>query len=83
MTEVETPDLTTLTVTLLSAYVANNTVESGGLAGLIQIDAQRPERDRRAAPVRARTDAACARGFGTQEPRLARPHCEHDRREAL
>lgn len=31
-----TPDLTALTVQLLSAYVANNKVENGELAGLIQ-----------------------------------------------
>ena len=36
MAETDKPDLTTLTVTLLSAYVTNNSVESGDLAGLIQ-----------------------------------------------
>lgn len=36
MTEAEKPDLTSLTVQLLSAYVSNNTLESGELAGLIQ-----------------------------------------------
>jgi len=36
MAETEKPDLTTLTVALLSAYVTNNTVESADLAGLIQ-----------------------------------------------
>jgi predicted transcriptional regulator len=36
MSEAEKPDLTSLTVQLLSAYVSNNTVESSALAGLIQ-----------------------------------------------
>ncbi|BAI99025.1 hypothetical protein Sj15T_10230 [Sphingobium sp. TA15] len=36
MSEAEKPDLTSLTVQLLSAYVSNNTVESSELAGLIQ-----------------------------------------------
>lgn len=36
MAEVEQPDLTTLTVQLLSAYVANNSVANEDLAGLIQ-----------------------------------------------
>lgn len=36
MAESEQGDLTTLTVTLLSAYVSNNMVPSGDLAGLIQ-----------------------------------------------
>src|SRR5437763_13350 len=36
MAEAETPDLTTLTVQLLSAYVSNNLVPSAELAGLIQ-----------------------------------------------
>jgi predicted transcriptional regulator len=36
MAETETPDLTTLTVQLLSAYVSNNQVPSAELAGLIQ-----------------------------------------------
>lgn len=35
MAEAEKPDLTTLTVQLLSAYVSNNTVASEALAGLI------------------------------------------------
>ena len=33
MADAEKSDLTILTVTLLSAYVANNHVESGDLAG--------------------------------------------------
>lgn len=36
MAEAEQPDLTALTVQLLSAYVSNNTVASGELAGLIE-----------------------------------------------
>ncbi|GAA0309225.1 hypothetical protein GCM10009087_19090 [Sphingomonas oligophenolica] len=36
MADAETPDLTTLTVQLLSAYVSNNLVPSAELAGLIQ-----------------------------------------------
>lgn len=36
MADNDQPDYTTLTVQLLSAYVANNNVESGDLAGLIQ-----------------------------------------------
>jgi len=36
MAEIEHPDYTTLTVQLLSAYVANNKVDSGDLATLIQ-----------------------------------------------
>ncbi|WP_284278122.1 MucR family transcriptional regulator, partial [Sphingobium jiangsuense] len=36
MAEIEQPDYTTLTVQLLSAYVANNKVDSGDLATLIQ-----------------------------------------------
>lgn len=36
MADHEQPDYTTLTVQLLSAYVANNSVESSDLAGLIQ-----------------------------------------------
>ena len=36
MAEIEQPDLTTLTVQLLSAYVANNSVAADDLAGLIQ-----------------------------------------------
>ncbi|WIW89585.1 MucR family transcriptional regulator [Sphingobium sp. V4] len=36
MSEAEKPDLTSLTVQLLSAYVSNNMVESSELAGLIQ-----------------------------------------------
>ena len=36
MADAETPDLTTLTVQLLSAYVSNNQVPSAELAGLIQ-----------------------------------------------
>lgn len=36
MAEADQPDLTTLTVQLLSAYVSNNTVPSADLAGLIQ-----------------------------------------------
>ncbi len=36
MAEPEQADLTTLTVELLSAFVSNNTIESGDLAGLIQ-----------------------------------------------
>lgn len=36
MAEIEQADLTTLTVELLSAFVSNNTIESGDLAGLIQ-----------------------------------------------
>ena len=35
MADTEQPDLTTLTVQLLSAYVANNQVPSDALAGLI------------------------------------------------
>ncbi len=36
MAETEQAELTTLTVELLSAFVSNNTIESGDLAGLIQ-----------------------------------------------
>ncbi|MDO7835516.1 MucR family transcriptional regulator [Sphingobium sp. HBC34] len=36
MADTDQPDYTTLTVQLLSAYVANNSVDSGDLAGLIQ-----------------------------------------------
>ena len=36
MAEIEQADLTTLTVELLSAFVSNNTIDSGDLAGLIQ-----------------------------------------------
>ncbi len=83
MAEIEQADLTTLTVELLSAFVSNNTIDSGDLAGLIQSTHTALAGNQRAHACRATRPRIRTCRDRAQEPRVAGPYPEPHRRKAV